>query len=160
MSKAFTRESDDSGEDEMPAVRPSLPPGTTNYITREGAERLEQRLKELLERKKRAGPSETAFRKLEANIRSVQQTLSSVVVAKPASDPAKVAFGATVCICDQNGEEESYRIVGIDEAEPERNSISWISPLARALLSRRVGDKVQFRAPAGMREMTILSIAF
>jgi len=158
MSKAFTRESDDSGDYEIPSVRSSLPPGTTNYITREGAEGLQQRLKDLLERKERLSPSEPELRKLETNIRAVQQTLNSVVIAKPAADPAKVAFGATVCIRDQNGEEELYRIVGVDEADPEKNSISWLSPLARALVSRKVGDKVQFRTPAGLQEFTILSI--
>jgi transcription elongation factor GreB len=160
MSKAFTRESDDSGDDEILAVRPPLPPGTINYITPEGADRLQQRLKELLDKKGRLAPSEADLRKLEVNIRALQQTLNSVVVAKPPPDSGKVVFGATVRVRDQNGEEETYRIVGVDEAEPEHNSISWLSPLARALLSRTVGEKVQFRTPAGLRELTILRVGY
>jgi transcription elongation factor GreB len=162
MSKAFTRESDDSGDDEIAPLRPPLPPGTTNYITREGAERLQQRLKDLLEKKERSttspGAGEPDLRKLESNIRALQQTLNSVVVAQPLPDSDKVAFGATVRIRQQNGDEEVYRIVGVEEADPESGSISWLSPLARALLSRKVGDKVQFRTPAGLQDFTILAI--
>ena len=162
MSKAFTRESDDSGDDEISPLRPPLPPGTTNYITREGAERLQQRLKDLLEKKERSttshGVVERDLRKLESNIRALQQTLNSVVIAQPPPDSDKVAFGAQVRIREQNGEEEVYRIVGVDEADPESGSISWLSPLARALLSRKVGDQVQFRTPAGMQDFTILAI--
>src|SRR5256885_801164 len=102
MSKAFTRESDDSGEDEISPLRPPLPPGTTNYITRQGAERLQQRLKDLLEEKERSTTSPGAvqphLRKLESNIRALQRTLNSVVVAQPPPDSDKVAFGAQVRI--------------------------------------------------------------
>jgi len=84
--------------------------------------------------------------------------LNSVVIAQPPPDSDKIAFGANVRIRQENGEEETYRIVGVEEAGPENGSISWLSPLARALLSRKVGDKVQFRTPAGMEEFTILAI--
>ena len=148
MSKAFTRESDESGDDEIPPIRPSLPPGTTNYITPQGAERLTQRLDSLLEKRRRLSDAPNSdVRKLDATIRALQQTLSSVVVAQPSPNPEKVAFGTTVRIRHQNGEEETYRIVGVEEADPENGSISWLSPLARALLSRKVGDKVGFRTP-------------
>lgn len=162
MSKAFTRESDESGDDDITSTRPHLPPGTTNYITREGAEHLQQRLEGLLEKKAHltnsSNGTEADVRKLESNIRTLQQTLSSVVVSQPASNPDKVAFGTIVRIRHQNGEEETYRIVGIEEADPESGSISWLSPLARALVSRKVGDKIRFRTPAGLEELTVLSI--
>lgn len=162
MSKAFTRESDESGDDDISPIRAPLPPGVTNYITPQGAERLQQRLKTLLDKKEQltASPneSESELRKLESNIRALRQILSTVVVAQPSPNPDKVAFGATVRIRDQRGEEESYRIVGVDEAEPENNSISWLSPLAKALLSRKVGDIIRFQSPAGARELVILSI--
>ena len=161
MSKAFTRESDESGDDEISPLRPPLPPGTTNYITREGAERLDRRLKDLIAKKQLAevkGSNEPDLRKLESNIRSLQQTLNSVVIAQPPPDSDKAAFGANIRIRQENGEEQIYRIVGVEEADPESGSISWLSPLARALLSRKVGDKVQFRTPAGMEEFTILAI--
>src|SRR5215510_14767659 len=107
MSKAFTRESDESGDDEIPTMRPSLPPGTTNYITPQGAERLTQRLDNLLETRRQSSDAPTAdVRKLDATIRALQQILSSVVVAQPSLNPKKVAFGTTVRIRHQNGEEE------------------------------------------------------
>jgi len=159
VSKAFTRESDESGDDEIPPTRPSVPPGTTNYITPQGAERLTQRLDNLLEKRRQSldAPS-SDHRKLDATIRALQQTLSSVVVAQPSSNPEKVVFGTSVRIRHQNGEEETYRIVGVEEADPESGSISWLSPLARALVSRKVGDKAPFRTPAGLDELTVLSI--
>ena len=168
MSKAFTRESDDSGAEEMPSFRSQLPPGTRNYITREGADRLKQRLNDLLElkqafaaRSNEAGPaSETDQRKIESAIRKLQQILDEVVIAEIPADQEKVAFGATVMVRHGNGEEAAYHIVGIEEADPELWSISWISPLARALLSRRAGDKVRFRSPAGDEELTVLSVRY
>jgi transcription elongation factor GreB len=168
VSKAFTRESDDeSGAEEIPSFRPQLPPGTRNYITREGAVRLKQRLSDLLEMKQAlastgaAGPeSEADQRKIESAIRRLQQTLDSVVVAEIPADQEKVAFGAAVMIRHGNGEEAAYHIVGVEEADPERGSISWISPLARALLSRRAGDKVRFRSPAGDEELAIITVRY
>ena len=169
MSKAFTRESDDESNGEaIPPFRPHLPPGTRNYITREGADRLEQRLNDLLEKKqalatgsKEAGPaSETDQRKIESAIRMLRQILDSVIVAEMSADQEKVAFGATVMVRHGNGEEAAYHIVGVEEADPERGSISWLSPLARVLLSRRAGDKVQFQSPAGNEELTILRVHY
>src|SRR2546426_4481927 len=159
MSKAFTRESDESGAQEIPSFRPRLPPGTRNYITREGADRLKQRLNCLLE-KKQGTASEAEQRKIEAAIRNLQQILDSVVLAEIPADQEKIAFGATIMIRYGNGEEVAYRIVGVEEADPDHGSISWISPLAQALLSRRAGDKVRFRSPAGEEELTILSVRY
>jgi transcription elongation factor GreB len=169
VSKAFTRESDDeSGAEETPSFRPQLPPGARNHITREGAARLRQRLNDLIEGKQalatRRNEAGTAFesdlRKIESAIRGLQQTLDSVIVAEVPADQEKVAFGATVTVRHGNGEEAAYRIVGVEEADPEHGSISWIAPLARALLSRRAGDKVRFRSPAGDEELTILTVRY
>ena len=169
MSKAFTRESDnESGAEEIPSFRPQLPPGTRNYITREGADRLKQRLSDLLEMKQvfatrsnEAGTgAESDQRKIESAIRRLQQTLDSVIVAEIPVDQEKVAFGATVMFRHGNGEESAYHIVGVEEADPGRASISWTSPLARALLSRRAGDKVRFRSPAGDEELTIMTVRY
>ena len=168
MSKAFTREADDSGVEEMPSLRPQLPPGTRNYITREGADRLKQRLNDLIQKKQAllasgngAGTAlEGEQRKIESTIRNLKLVLDSVIVAEVPADREKVAFGATVTIRHGNGEEEAYHIVGVEEADPERGSISWISPLARALLSRRVGDKVRFRSPAGEEELKIMNVRY
>ena len=167
MSKAFTREPD-SGAEEIPAFRPQLPPGTRNFITRVGADELRQRLTDLLERKQAFGTRsieasatvEADLRKLESAIRRLQQTLASVVVAEIPADQKKVAFGATVAVRHGNGAEAAYQIVGVEEADPERGSISWISPLARALLLRRAGDTVPFRSPAGDEELAIMTVRY
>ena len=167
MSKAFTREPD-SGAEEIPAFRPQLPPGTRNFITRVGADGLRQRLTDLLERKQALGTRsieasatvEADLRKLESAIRRLQQTLASVVVAEIPADQEQVAFGATVTVRHGNGAEAAYQIVGVEEADPERGSISWISPLARALLLRRAGDTVRFRSPAGDEELAIMTVCY
>src|SRR5262249_54432657 len=104
--------------------------------------------------------SEAEQRKIESAIRRLQQTLDSVVVAEIPADREKVAFGATIAVRHGNGEEAAYRIVGIEEVAPEHGSISWISPMARALLYRRAGDTVRFRSPAGEEELTILSVRY
>jgi len=169
VSKAFTHESDDeSGAEEVPSFRPQRPPGTRNYITREGADRLKQRLNDLLEKKRalatRSNEAGTASdadqRKMESAIRKLQQILDGVVVAELPVDQENVAFGATVMVRHGDGQEAAYHIVGIDEADPERGSISWISPLARALLSRRAGDRVRFRSPEGDEELTIMTVRY
>jgi transcription elongation factor GreB len=146
----------------MPVVRSQLPPGSRNYVTREGAEKLRCRLDELLEAK-RALPtlgSEADQRRLDYLIRPLQATLESMVVADAPADQAKVAFGACVTIRHEDGEEDEYQIVGVDEADPGAGRISWVSPLARVLLSKAVGDQVQFRSPAGDEQLTILKVRY
>ena len=160
MSRAFKRESDESGAEEMPAVRPQLPPGKPNYITREGADTLRHRLNELLETKRASGRNEVDQRRRDASIRRLQATLESVVVAGRPADQTKAAFGASVTIRREDGETDQYQIVGVDEADPASGRISWISPLARVLLSKKEGDKVQFGSPAGLEELTILKIHY
>jgi len=71
-----------------------------------------------------------------------------------------VYFGATVSVMDQNGDEFTYSIVGLDEADPGRGRISWVSPLALALLRARLGDSVRFQAPGGLRELEIVAIEY
>jgi transcription elongation factor GreB len=156
MSKAFTRESDD--EDDLPIFRQHIPVGVTNYITRAGAERLRVKLENLIAKKQSAQESDQ--RKLESIIRNLQLTLNSVVVAEIPADREKVAFGATVSVRHANGEQETYRIVGMEEADPDSGAISWLSPLARALMSRKLGEKARFQSPAGNEEMEILKIDY
>lgn len=168
MSKAFTRESDEAGEDEVAFRRSSLAAGVKRYITKAGADRLRQQAKELIEEKRAVavagGPANSEIagrtRRLEAAIQRIEQTLDSIIVAEPPADPEKIGFGALVQIRDQDGEEESYQIVGVDEAEPEQGRISVMSPLAQALMNRRAGDKVRFRSPAGEQEMTVLGVHY
>jgi transcription elongation factor GreB len=145
MSKAFTRE-DDQPEPDPPKPGPSpLPPGTKNYITADGA----QRLKAELDAHPPADRSEEIRRVLE----------SAVVVEPPGDETDVVRFGATVRVRSlPGGEEARYRIVGIDETDVTRGFISWISPVAKALLTRSVGDRVRVVLPAGEKELEILDV--
>ena len=169
MSKAFTKESDDAGDDALPLLRPHLPPGVTNLITAAGAQRLRRELAELLDRKQRLADakaeasesSQADQRKLQPRIRQLQQILQSVVVTEhPAGDRGRVGFGARVTVRHANQEEITYRIVGVEESNPARDEISWVSPLARQLMGHRAGDRVRFRSPAGEEELEIVALAY
>jgi len=155
VSKAFTRESDEMEPADIHSVRTQLPPGTRNYITSEGADQLRHHLNELLEARRSAKSPDQRF---DSAIRKLGSILGTVVVAEVPTDQDKVAFGASIVVRDSNGDEETYRIVGVDEADPAHNRISWISPLARALLNHKAGDKILFRSPAGDQELTILKV--
>ena len=153
MSKAFTKESDEVELFAPP--RAPLPPGTPNYITKAGAEKIHAELAALLARKKSL--SETELTKFDVRIQQLQVDIASFVVVEPsASDMVK--FGAKVTF-QRGAERETYSIVGVDEIDLDRNHISWLSPLARALRSRRVGDRVQFQSPGGRADLEILEIA-
>jgi transcription elongation factor GreB len=164
VSKAFTRESDDSRADEFPLLRRQIPPGTRNLITREGAARLRLRLESLLQMRdgftttsaEACSDHQVQRRKIEQSIRNLQDVLDSLVITEPPIAQTKVGFGATVAIRYADEQEETFRIVGLDEADPDHNAISWLSPFAKALLARRAGDRVQFRE----QELTILSVSY
>ena len=165
MSRAFVRESDDLPERPILARRAPLPPGTTNYITPDGARRFREELERLIrtERPRLAAAEDPDSKRqlLEMNQRVdlLQQCLESAVVMPPPPDASRVQFGATVTVKD-GGEEDVYRIVGVDEADIDRGRVSWLSPLARALVNARVGDHVSFKSPAGVRELVITAIAY
>ncbi|MGZ8920242.1 MAG: GreA/GreB family elongation factor [Limisphaerales bacterium] len=155
MSKAFTRESDDADETFAPPRAP-LPPGTQNYITPEGAAKIHGELSRLLETKRNL-PTEAPPRgSMDARIQYLQNLIASFVVVESAASEV-VRFGSTVTIL-QNGAKEIYRIVGVDEIDLDRNHISWLSPLARALMSKRIGENIEFRAPSGLQQMRIEAI--
>ena len=155
MSKAFTRESDDSGENFAPPRAP-LPPGTQNYITPEGAAKIRAELARLLETKRNLAADAPNRSAVENRIQHLQNLVKTFVVVERSASEV-VRFGSEVLV-NQNGTEERYRIVGVDEIDLERDHISWLSPLARALMARRAGDEVDFRAPSGMQRLKILSI--
>ena len=168
MSKAFTRESDEASADEIAPVQPQVSAGARTYITREGADRLRNRLEELLKQRRvlvnESGEgnanAKAALRKLELAMQKLQSALNSVIIAERPADQTRIAFGASVRIRDENGEEETYQIVGMVEADPVSGRISSASPLAKALLSKQAGDKAKFRSPAGPQELTILSVHY
>jgi transcription elongation factor GreB len=180
MSKAFTKESDGDDE-EGGAEAPALPKGTKNYITPAGADRLKAELHELLHKTRpdlvkvvqwaasNGDRSENGdyiygkrkLREIDRRIRFLTKRLESAEVVKTTGQKAdQVRFGARVKVADEDGEEREYRIVGIDETDPAHGDVSWISPVAKALLNARVGDTVMLRTPKGEEELEILSIEY
>jgi transcription elongation factor GreB len=168
MSKAFTRESDDIPEQPVIARNPSpLPPGAKNYITTGGAQQLREELDRLLqvERPQAAILPESEKRRqlqiLDQRISYLEQSLQSAVVVSPPAEPwDQVRFGATVTVRDQQGSESKYRIVGVDETDIDRDWVSWCSPIAKALLNARLGQRVRFRVPAGEQQLQIAGIVY
>ena len=153
MSKAFTREDDNQDAFHAPPRAP-LPPGIRNYITPEGAAKIQAELQRLLQQKQNSSESSP---QVDARIQYLQSLVQTFVPVEPTPSDV-VRFGSTVSVI-QNGSHETYRIVGVDEIDLERDHISWLSPLARALMSHRVGDRITFRAPSGTQELLITQIS-
>jgi len=131
MSRAFIREDVDPPERSGRKRSASgLPPGATNYITARGAKRLRDELNKL------RAANATSERIIE-----VEQILASGHVVDPPDAPSNsVTFGATVTVVDKNGTTETFTIVGVDELNFERDAVSWISPVGKALLNADTGD--------------------
>ncbi|MBC9072118.1 transcription elongation factor GreB [Thauera sp. CAU 1555] len=183
MNKAFVKEGDGQDDDEELAPALRLPPGSKNYMTRRGHHVLREELDQLVrvERPKlvetiawAAGNGDRSengdyiygkkrLREIDRRIRFLIKRLESATVVNPSEqeNTDQVFFGATVTICEVDGEDEqTWQIVGVDEADVTAGRISWISPLARALLKAREGEVVRFMSPAGMREIEVLEIAY
>ncbi|MBN8281850.1 transcription elongation factor GreB [Zoogloea sp.] len=183
MNKAFVKENEQEDDEEsLPGV-PSLPPGTRNYMTRKGYEVLRAELDQLV-RDERPQLVETVrwaasngdrsengdyiygkkrLREIDRRIRFLIKRLESATVVTPSEqeNTGQVFFGATVTVCDADGtDEQTYQIVGVDEANASEGRISWIAPLSRALLKAKEGDVVRFASPAGLREIEVLEIRY
>ena len=182
MSKAFTKESDGDDDDEVAGL-PPLPPGGKNYITPSGYQRLKDELLELIDNERpkivdvvhwaasNGDRSENGdylygkkrLREIDRRIRFLTKRLDLAEVVDPAARQEncdRVYFGATVTVCDERGEEQTYQIVGVDETDFPRGRISWVSPLARALTGAREGDQVRFHSPAGWREVEVVQVSY
>lgn len=166
MSKAFTREDDAAPGTPLPPPVSSLPPGVKNYLTADGAKRLQSELdrlltvdRPLLAVRSDDHESRRALQAIDQRIRHLQQSLRSAEVVSPRQDPGEIVhFGAEVIVREKDGTEISYHIVGVDEADPSEHRVSWRSPFAQALLNARVGDRVSFQAPAGRQEFQIVAM--
>ena len=169
MSKAFTRESDDAPE--APLVRPAtvLPPGVKNLLTPGGALQLRMELEQLTTeeaalRAATGASDETSKRRqqaLTARALQIQRTLqTAVITGPPAITDDVVGFGATVRVRERSGELTTYRIVGADETDLDQNWVSWLSPVACALLKANIGDDVTLRTPDGLRTLHIFSVSY
>ncbi|HEX4113989.1 MAG TPA: transcription elongation factor GreB [Stellaceae bacterium] len=181
MSKAFTKETDDA-EDAVAAEPAPLPPGAKNYITRAGCDALQAELRELLKNERprvvetvswAAGNGDRSengdyiygkkrLREIDHRIRFLTKRLEIAEVVEPSQQKTRdrVFFGATVTYEDGQGQERTVTIVGIDEADADRGRVSWISPIARALLKARVGDAVELRTPAGSETIDVVEIRY
>src|SRR4051812_25233450 len=157
MSKAFTSDSDQEG-DFLEA--PALPPGTRNYMTRAGAERLRSEAERLnQERRHLARDVEGQARAavIERRLRYLVPRIEALEEIDPVRQPKdRVLFGASVTLSDEKGATDTWRIVGIDEMDLDQGWISWMSPLATALLEKRVGDTLSFMG----RRLSILRIEY
>lgn len=159
MSKAFTREMDDLPEQPL-VTRPVALPGGKDYLTPGGAQRLREEVLRLTDSIYASEdiPDEPSIRQ---RIAQIQQILANAEVVPPPPQPwEQVLFGATVTVRKASGEEARYRIVGREEADPDHDWISWISPIARALLKTRLGQQVRFRIPAGEQVWDIVGIEY
>ena len=153
MSKAFTRETDDGPEPSRKTRSSVLPPGAKNCITARGEKSLRREFLEL--------SAQPPSPKVRQRLYDLENSLRSLEVVEPPPSPWKqVQFGATVTTRSERGEEMDYVIVGVDETDWERNHISWLSPIARALLKSRVGDHVRFRTPAGEQNWEIIKVVY
>jgi transcription elongation factor GreB len=168
MSRAFVRESDIPQLVDLPPLVSPLPPGAKNYLTPDGVQRLREEVKRLMDEERpplAAGDDVDAKRSLQVldqRIRYLQQSLRSaeVVAPPPEAERDLVRFGATVSVRETNGAEARYRIVGVDETNLELDWVSWLSPIARALMNARRGERVIFKAPRGQRELEIVAIEY
>ena len=186
MSKAFTKENDADADDEDGEDSASpLPAGSKNYITPGGHQRLKKEFDYLLKKDrptvtaavswaaKNGDRSENAdyqygkkrLREIDRRLRFLTKRLDIAEVVDPEMprdvDIADQAFfGATVTYANQQGIENTVSIVGVDEVDMKRNHISWISPIARALMKSRPGDTVVLRAPGGVEELDVIDVRY
>ena len=102
------------------------------------------------------------LREIDRRIYFLTKRLEDAVVVDPESREAtdQIFFGATVCYADEDGDETTIAIVGVDEVDMEKNYVSWISPIAKALIKAREGDTVKLQTPTGLKELEILSVTY
>jgi transcription elongation factor GreB len=181
MNKAFTRENDEADDDDVPDTAPPLPTGK-NYITQSGYDRLRSELMSLIDEERpriveivhwaasNGDRSENGdylygkkrLREIDRRIRFLTKRLEIAEVVTPSIHHGRdqVFFGATVTYADQGGAETTVTILGVDEADTAAQQISWVSPVARALLKSRVGDVVRLQLPSGWDELEVIEVTY
>ena len=182
MSKAFTKEDDGADEDDLPEESGGLPLAAKNYMTPAGFARMREELDALM-RKERpevvkvvswaAGNGDRSengdyiygkkrLREIDRRVRYLSKRLANAEVVDPArrGKTEQVFFGATVTYANGRGEERTIRIVGVDEVELDKGHVSWISPIAKALLRAEEGDVVKMRTPQGVDEIEVIEVKY
>jgi transcription elongation factor GreB len=178
MSKAFTKEDTDAPEEELAA--PEISASGKNYISAAGFARLQAELRELVEVERPEVVKTVAWaasngdrsengdyiygkkrlREIDRRVRFLIKRLESAEVVESAGrDTDQVFFGATVRVRSAAGE-RTVTILGLDEVDPARGIVSWISPIAKALIKAREGDTVTLRAPSGEEKLEILEVSY
>jgi transcription elongation factor GreB len=185
MSRAFTKESDHEDDDLEVEESTPQPAGVKNYITPSGFQRLRDELHFLLTRERPAVTKVVAWaagngdrsenadyqynkrrlRQIDRRIRFLEKRIAAAAVVDPEAPrvgraATHVFFGATVRYANAAGTERVVRIVGLDEIDLDRNHISWMSPLARALTKSGVGDSVVLHAPGSTERLEILEVRY
>ncbi|MED5621127.1 transcription elongation factor GreB [Ideonella sp. BN130291] len=183
MNKAFTKEPEGDADDDDDGVGlPPLPQGTKNYLTPAGYQRLRGELLQLIDEErpkvvevvswaaKNGDRSENGdylygkkrLREIDRRIRFLTKRLDIAEVADPSAHHGsdQIFFGATVTYANSKGEERTITIKGIDEADSLKGEVSWIAPIARALLKAREGDEVQLMTPAGVDTIEVLAVRY
>ena len=185
VNKAFTKETDtDTDDDDVEGVSP-LPAGARNYMTPGGFARLSAELERLVQKERPELVSTVAWaasngdrsengdyiygkkrlREIDRRIRFLIKRLDAAEVVDPAAPRDdelgdQVFFGATVDVRNTRGEKRTLSIVGVDEIDTARGYISWVSPMARALLKAREGDTVTLRTPVGAEDIEIIEVRY
>ena len=183
MNKAFVKESDGDGADEEDGVAaPALPAGTRNYMTPAGYARLRAELMQLLDTERpkivevvhwaasNGDRSENGdyiygkkrLREIDRRIRFLTHRLDVAEVADPSAHHGndQIFFGATVTYATAAGGQRTITIKGIDEADSLAGEVSWVSPIARALLKARQGDEVTLATPGGTQTLEVLAVRY
>lgn len=181
MSKAFTKDTDKETDDEFEEPE-ALPAGFTNYMTPYSFATLQEELRVLMrvERPKivevvawAAGNGDRSengdyiygkkrLREIDRRVRYLSKRLETAEVVDPERQQAleQVFFGAMVTYAKEDDSEHTVQLVGIDEADLDQGKISWISPVARALMKSKVGDVVELRTPSGSEKIEIVEIRY
>jgi len=181
MSKAFTKE-DAEIDDDLPDEPTPLPAGTKNYITPAGFRRMQEELKQLQQSERpriveivawAAGNGDRSengdyiygkqrLREIDRRTRFLLKRLESAEVVDPARQAHldRVFFGATVTYANATGDERIITIVGVDEVDADNGRVSWISPIARALMKAQEGDIVELRTPHGLEKIEVVEIRY
>jgi transcription elongation factor GreB len=182
MSKAFTKETENDEDDELESGVSPIPAGTKNYMTPAGYAALRAELLNLLdvERPKiveivhwaasNGDRSENGdylygkkrLREIDRRTRFLTKRLERAEVVDPSVHHGadQVFFGATVTYADSRGDERTITIKGIDEVDQLNGEVSWIAPVARALIKARVGDEVRLRTPAGEESLEVIAVSY
>jgi transcription elongation factor GreB len=181
VNKAFVKEAEDDDDDEAPGL-PPLPAGARNYVTPAGYARLRAELMSLLDVErpkmvetvswaaKNGDRSENGdylygkkrLREIDRRIRFLTKRLDIAEIADPAlhHGQTQVFFGATVTVARADGSEQTITIKGIDEADSLHGEVSWVAPIARALLKAHEGDEVQLVTPGGVERIEVVEVRY